>query len=338
MRAALLREFKKPLAIEEIDEPAPGPDDVLIQVEACGVCHSDLHIAEGDWPQLIKIIKLPLTLGHEAVGRVVAKGENVTNPAIGDRVGVAWIHYSCGDCEMCREGRENLCSSQKITGCTEQGGFAQYIKARASHALKVPDSIPSAEAAPLFCAGVTVYRAIKNASVQPGQRLAVFGIGGLGHLAVQIAASLGAEVIAVDIADDKLELAKTLGAGRTINASSRNAVKELRSLGGVHIAVVTSGSKIAYDQAFSSLRPAGILVVVGLPAEPLTFPAISMVAGEFKVIASAVGTRQDLKEVLELAASGRLKCLVESRPLESVNEVLDEMRAGRLTGRVVLTL
>ena len=338
MNAAVLHEFKRPLVIEDIDMPALGPNDVLIKVDACGVCHSDLHIAEGDWPQLIKIIKLPLTLGHEVVGEVVRAGDQVTNLREGNRVGVAWIHSSCGDCEMCNEGRENLCAAQTITGCTEQGGFAQFIKARASHALKVPDALSSAEAAPLFCAGVTVYRAINSAPVSAGQRVAVFGIGGLGHLAVQIARSLGAEVIAVDVSDEKLELARSLGASRLVNASSGKTVKEMRSIGGAHAAIVTSGSKAAYDQAFASLRPAGTLVVVGLPAEALTFSAVSMVAGEVKIVASAVGTRKDLAEVLELAASGRLKCLVESRPLSSVNEVMDQMRAGKITGRIVLTM
>ena len=337
MRAAVLHEYKHPLVIEDRDTPALGPQDVLIEVDACGVCHSDLHIAEGDWPQLIKIIKLPLTLGHEVVGRVVRAGGEVTNLREGDRAGVAWIHSSCGHCEMCNEGNENLCPSQTITGCTEQGGFAQFIKARASHALKVPDALTSAEAAPLFCAGVTVYRAIKNASVSAGQRVAVFGIGGLGHLAVQIAKALGAEVIAVDVSDDKLELARSLGASRTINAASGKTVREMRSIGGAHAAVVTSGSKAAYDQAFGSLRPAGTLVVVGMPPEPLTFPAISMVSGEVRIVASAVGTRKDLAEVLDLAASGRLKCIVESRPLDSVNDVMDQMRNGKITGRIVLT-
>src|SRR4029077_19445478 len=181
MKAAVLRDFKAPLTIEEIEQPKPSAHDVLIQVEACGVCHSDLHLADGDWPQLVPITKRPLILGHEIAGRVIEKGASVNHLQVGDRVGVAWVHWTCGECEFCREGNENLCSSQTITGASLDGGFAEFIKAKASHALKVPDAISSIEAAPLFCAGVTVYRAIRKAELRPGQRVAVFGIGGLGH-------------------------------------------------------------------------------------------------------------------------------------------------------------
>src|SRR5215216_49092 len=242
MKAAIIREYKEPLRIEEAEIPTPGPDEVLIKVEACGVCHSDLHIAEGDWTQLLRIIKKPLILGHEIVGRIVERGEAAVNHEIGDRVGVAWTHWTCGQCELCLEGHENLCQSQMITGATVDGGYAEFIKAKASHSLKVPESLTSEEAAPLFCAGVTVYRAVKNAGIEPGQRVAVFGIGGLGHIAVQIAKSFGGEVIAVDIHDDKLELATSLGATTTINVSKEDAAKRIRKMGGAHVVVVTSGS------------------------------------------------------------------------------------------------
>lgn len=336
MKAAIVREFKQPLEIAEADKPSPGPDEVLIEVEACGVCHSDLHIAEGDWPPLLRIIKKPLIPGHEVVGRVVEKGEAVTNLDVGDRVGVAWTHWTCGQCDLCREGRENLCPSQMITGATVDGGYAEFIKARASHALKVPDSLTSEEAAPLFCAGVTVYRAIKNAGIRPGQRVAIFGIGGLGHLAVQIAKSFGAEVIAVDIADDKLELARSLGAAITIDAVKEDAVKQIKRMGGAHVAVVTSAAKAAYDSAFYAVRSSGTLVVVGMPAENLSFPAIMM--REIKITSSATGTREDLREVLEMAAGGKVKCLVETRPLEQINEVFDQMRRAQIKGRVVIKM
>ncbi|HKP84645.1 MAG TPA: zinc-dependent alcohol dehydrogenase, partial [Blastocatellia bacterium] len=262
MKAAIVRQYKQPLQIEETEKPAPGPDEVLIKVETCGVCHSDLHIAEGDWPPLLKVIKNPVIPGHEVVGRVVEKGEAVDNLEIGDRVGVAWVHWTCGVCELCREGRENLCQRQMITGATVDGGYAEFMKAKATHVMKVPDSLSSEEAAPFFCAGVTVYRAIKNAGIEPGQRVAIFGIGGLGHLAVQIARAFGAEVIAVDIAEDKLDLARSLGAGAAINAATSDAVKEIRKLGGAHVAVVTSGAKAAYDSAFYATRSSGTLVVV----------------------------------------------------------------------------
>jgi len=336
MKAAILREFKQPLNIEDIPRPEPGPGEVLIKIEAAGVCHSDLHIAEGDWPQLAAIVKRPLVLGHEVVGRVVKTAPEVKSLEVGDRVGVPWIYWSCGECEICKDGNENLCPSQIITGGTVDGGFAEFIKAKASHATKVPTPLTSEEAAPLFCAGVTVYRALKRAEIKHGQRTAIFGVGGLGHLALQIAVAFGAEVWAVDVDDHKLEFAKQLGAHHVINAATSEVVKELRKVGRVHTAVVTSAAKAAYDSAFSSVRQGGTLVVVGLPAEPLTFPAVMMAATEIKIIASSVGTREDLRQVLEMAASGTLRCKTETRPLDQINEVFEDMRRGRITGRVVL--
>jgi len=335
MKAAVLHELKKPLTLEEVDRPTPGENDVVIRVEASGVCHSDLHIIEGDWKQFGGITKIPLIPGHEIAGRVAEAGSAVRDLKPGDRVGVPWIHWTCGECEFCRAGFENLCSRQKITGCTVDGGYAEYIKAPASHATRVPDGISSAEAAPLFCAGVTVYRALKQARLDPGQRLAVFGVGGLGHLAVQIGRNMGAEVTAVDVSEDKLALATSLGAARALNAASTNVSKEVRRAGGMHVVLVTSGSKAAYDAAFPCIRPTGCLMVVGLPPE-ICFPPIMMAAGEVRVQASAVGTRQDLKETLAMAAAGKLRCQVTTRPLDQINSIMDEMRAGTIAGRVVL--
>lgn len=336
MRAAIMREYKQPLQIEDAPLPIPSDDEVLIKVEACGVCHSDLHIAEGDWPHLLRIIRRPLIPGHEIVGRIVEKGAGVNNLEIGDRVGVAWTHWTCGECELCKEGRENLCQSQMITGGTVDGGFAEFVKAKASHSLKVPDALASDEAAPLFCAGVTVYHAIIRSGIKPGQRLVVFGVGGLGHLAVQIAKCFGARVIAIDVSEEKLAFARQLGADMTINALNNEEVKQIRKMGGAHVAVVTSAAKAAYDQAFYAVRSGGTLMVVGMPAEDLSFPAIMM--REMNISSSATGTREDLREVLQLAADGKLKCQVERRPLEQVNDVFDQMRRGQITGRVVLTM
>src|SRR5712691_10552550 len=229
MKAAIVREYKQPLKIEETETPVPGPDEVLIKVEACGVCHCDLHIAEGDWTHLLRIIKRPLIPGHEVVGPIIQKGDTVNDLQIGDRVGVAWTHWTCGECELCKEGRENLCSKQMITGATVDGGYAEFIKAKASHVLKVPDALTSEEAAPLFCAGVTVYHAIQKSGVKPRQRLVVFGVGGLGNLAVQIAKCFGVQVIAVDIANEKLEFAEKLGADITIHAAD-DVVKQIRKM------------------------------------------------------------------------------------------------------------
>ncbi|MGB9246101.1 MAG: alcohol dehydrogenase catalytic domain-containing protein [Candidatus Acidiferrales bacterium] len=337
MRAAVLHDFKQPLTLEDIKRPRPDADEVLIQVQACGVCHSDVHVADGDWPQFAKIVKRPLVLGHEIAGRVAEKGANVRNLEIGDRVGVPWVYWTCGECEFCKEGNENLCSKQKITGVTVDGGYAEYVKAPASHALKIPDGLPPAEAAPLFCAGVTVYRALKQSGISRGQRLAVFGLGGLGHLAVQIGREFGAEVTAVDISEEKLARAKSLGAAKALNNSSGDAVKEIRKAGGAHIVLVCSAAKAAYDAAFNSVRPTGTLLAVGLPAESICFPPIMMAAREVRIKASSVGTREDLRGVLAMAAAGKVHCDVVSKPLEFANEALELLRTGQVSGRIVLT-
>lgn len=336
MRAAVLHEFKKPLSLEEVVPPEPGADEVLIEVEACGACHSDVHVADGDWVQFARIVKKPLILGHEIAGRVIERGAAVETLEIGDRVGVPWIHHTCGQCEFCRQGNENLCGKQQITGVTVDGGYAEYVKAPASHVVKIPDRLSPIEAAPLFCAGVTVFRALRQVSLCPGKRLAVFGVGGLGHLAVQIGRSQGAEVTAIDVADEKLTLAKALGAATTLNAQAVDVAKAVRGSGGADVAIVTCAAKSAYEAAFYSVRPTGTLLVVGLPPENICFPAVLMAAGEIRIRATAVGTRQDLRDVMAMAAAGQLRCETAERPLADVNAVLNDLRYGRISGRAVL--
>jgi alcohol dehydrogenase, propanol-preferring len=336
MKAAVLHEFKKPLALEEIEKPTPAADEVLLRVEACGVCHSDLHVAEGDWPQIARIVKKPLIPGHEVAGTVVDVGADVKNVRVGDRAGAGWIFWTCGECEFCRQGNENLCAKQKITGVSVDGGYAEFVIAPASHVTKIPERLSATEAAPLFCAGVTVHRALKHAKIQPGERLAIFGVGGLGHLAVQMGRNLGAEVFAIDVSEQKLEQAKLDGASHTLNAAAVDVAKQMRRKGGAHAVLVTSAAKGAYDSAFGCIRPTGILLVVGLPAESICFPPISMAGLEVRIQASAVGTREDLREVLALAAEGKIACQTSERPLAEVNQVLDELRRGQVAGRIVL--
>jgi len=338
MKAAVLHEFKAPLSMEEVARPEAGADDVLIEVEVCGVCHSDRHVADGDWAQLAGIVKKPLILGHEIVGRVVARGAAVENVAVGERVGVPWVQWTCGQCEFCRGGNENVCLKQRITGVMVDGGYAEYAKAPASHVVKIPDTLSSEQAAPLLCAGVTVHRALKQAKIRAGQRLAVFGVGGLGHIAVQMGRAAGAEVSAIDISDEKLALAKSLGATRTLNAAQTDVVREVRGSGGVHVALVTSAAKSAYDIAFPCVRPTGTLLAVGLPAGDISFPAILMAAGEIQIKASAVGTREDLREVLAMGAARKVRCQVTTRPLAAIQEVLGQLSRGEISGRVALRL
>ncbi|MEP7337539.1 MAG: zinc-dependent alcohol dehydrogenase [Acidobacteriota bacterium] len=337
MKAAVLHALAEPLSVEDLAVPVPGAGEVLVKVVACGVCHSDLHLARGEWDLLKPITKLPLVLGHEVTGTVSAIGDGVEDFAIGDRVGVPWLHYTCGECEYCLAGRETLCAKQQITGVTVDGGFAEFVKAKATHTAKLPGNLDFAEAAPLLCAGLTVHHAMRDADVKAGQRIAIFGIGGLGHLAVQLAKARGAEVVAVDVADDKLELARECGADHTINAATTQAYKEVKKLGGAHVAMVTSGSKAAYETALRSLRRGGTLSIVGMAPEPISLSTVAMVSGEYRIVASAVGTRADLREVLQFAAEGKIKCRIERRSFDQVGNVLEEMGEGRLLGRVVMT-
>jgi propanol-preferring alcohol dehydrogenase len=338
MKAALLREFGRPIAVEEVETPAPAPGEVLVKVQACGVCHSDLHLALGDWDMLRPITKLPLIGGHEIAGVVSSLGEGVTDLNVGDRVGVPWLHWTCGECEYCRAGRETLCGKQKITGCTVDGGFAEFLKAPASHVAKLPARLSTEEAAPLLCAGLTVYKALKNSGIAKGERVAVFGVGGLGHLAVQVAHAMGAQVCAIDIAEDKLELARSLGAEWTVNAATEQVPKRVRAIGGAHVALVTSASAAAYETALRVLKKGGTLAVVGMPNEPFRVSAVAMVSGEFHIVASAVGTREDLRELFALVEKFPIRCHIETRPLDALPEVFEEMKRGAVLGRVVLVL
>ncbi len=338
MKAAVLHDFAQPLAIEDVPTPTPDADELLIKIAASGVCHSDLHIASGEWEMLKRAAKFPLILGHEITGTVAAIGAGVEGFTIGERVGVPWLQDTCGVCEYCQSGRETLCGKQRITGVMVDGGYAEFAKARASHTVRLPDALSFEEAAPLLCAGVTVYRAIKEARLKTGETLAVFGIGGLGHLAVQIGKKLEFVVGAVDVADDKLQLATECGADWTVNAATTQAHKEIKAHGGAHVAIVTSGSKAAYETALRCLRRAGTLVIVGMTPEPISLNVQAMLAGEYKIVASTVGTRKDLEEVLALAASGGVKCHYKTGSLEQINDYFAEMQAGKLAGRIVLTM
>ncbi len=328
MRAAILREFGAALSIEDVPVPKPGPGEVLVRVHACGVCHSDLHLAAADWDLLRPITKLPLILGHEVAGTVEKLGPGASDFSVGDRVGVPWLQWTCGVCEYCGSGRETLCSKQAITGATVDGGFAEFVIAKASHVARLPAGMSFEEAAPLMCAGLTSYKALKSAGLRAGERVCVYGVGGLGHLAIQIAKAKGAEVLAVDVNDEKLALARECG------ADWAGREKPQRS----HVVIVTSASAAAYQAAFKALRKGGTLVVVGMPPEPIPVSAVSLVSGEQRIIASAVGTREDLREMLELAATGAVRCRHETRPLEAVGQAFEDLKAGRVSGRIVLKI
>ncbi|NUU06227.1 zinc-dependent alcohol dehydrogenase [Leifsonia sp. C5G2] len=335
MRAAVVSQYRQPLTLENRPIPSPGPGQVLVRLEACGLCHTDIHAIDGDWP-----VKpgLPFVPGHEGVGIVERLGDGVTTRKVGQRVALPWLGYACGECRYCIDGRENLCERQHNTGYSVDGGYAEYTLADARFASPVPDGVSPLDAAPLTCAGVTTYAAVKNAHVVPGERVAVFGIGGLGHLAVQYARLVGAQVVAVDITEEKLELAVELGADHAVNAAEVDPVEAIHHLGGADVAIVLAVAPAVFDQAFRSLNRGGRLVLVSLPAEgTLTIPVFDTVLKGISVIGSIVGTRQDLAEVFALHAAGRTRVVAEPRDLSDVNDAVGEVLAGEVPARLVFT-
>jgi alcohol dehydrogenase, propanol-preferring len=336
MRAAVVRRFGEPLVIEERPIPAPGPGQVLVRVMASGVCHTDLHAADGDWP--VKPT-LPFVPGHESVGVVAGLGAGVTHLAEGDRVGVPWLYTACGRCEHCIGGWETLCPEQKNTGYSIDGGYADYVVADAQFVGLLPAGLGMMEAAPILCAGVTTYKGLKETGARPGQWVAVSGIGGLGHLAVQYARAMGLEVVAIDVGEEKLQLARDLGAALAIDARSPDAVAQvIKATGGVHGALVTAVSRDAFRQTLGMLRSGGTCALVGLPPGDFPTPIFDVVLKRLTIRGSIVGTRLDLAEALAFAGAGKVGATVEIQPFDRVNEVLVRLRRGAVRGRVVLDM
>ncbi|MCL3819065.1 alcohol dehydrogenase AdhP [Aeromicrobium wangtongii] len=336
MKAAVVTEFGQPLELQDRPAPSPGPGQVLVRLEASGLCHTDIHAAHGDWP--VKPA-LPFVPGHEGVGVVTELGEGVTERAIGDRVSIAWLGQACGHCRYCIDGRETLCEAQLNSGYSVDGAHAEYAGADARYAVRVPEGVSSFDAAPLSCAGVTAYKSVKVAHVQPAETVAVFGIGGLGHLAVQYARLVGAVVIAVDVEDEKLALATELGADHVVNAAEVDPVTAIASLGGADVSLAYAVAPRSFEQAFASLNRGGRLVCVALPAEgTMSIPIFDTVLKGISIIGSIVGTRQDLAEVFALHARGRTRVIAEGRRLEQVNEAIDQVLRGAVPARLVFEL
>lgn len=333
MKAAVVTSFTAPLEVQHRDIPEPGPGEVLIRLETCGLCHTDIHAAHGDWP--VKP-QPPFVPGHEGVGIVEKLGDGVTDRSIGERVAIPWLGYACGECRYCIDGRETLCESQRNSGYSVDGGFAEYATAAAKYVVPVPEGVSSFDAAPLTCAGVTTYKALKVAHIVPTEKVAVFGIGGLGHLALQYARIMGGSVIAVDVEDVKLDLARELGAEHVVNAAKVDPVEAIQELGGADVAVVLAASPRVFEQAFSSLSRGGRLICVALPADQqMTVSIFDTVLKGISIIGSIVGTRQDLAEVFALHAAGRTTVIAESRMLEQVNEAIGDVLAGAVPARLV---
>ncbi|GAA1139048.1 alcohol dehydrogenase AdhP [Nesterenkonia lutea] len=336
MKSAVVTSFKAPLEIVDRDTPRPSTGEVLVRLETCGLCHTDIHAAHGDWP--VQPV-LPVVPGHEGIGIVEELGAGVRDRHVGDRVAIAWLGEACGECRYCIDGRETLCESQKNSGYSIDGAFSEYAVASSKYVVAVPDGISSIDAAPLSCAGLTTYKALKVAQVTPTERVGIFGVGGLGHLAVQYARIMGGTVVAVDIEKTKLDLAAELGAEQLVNALEVDPVATIQAEGGLDVAVVLAASPRVFEQAFQSLRRGGRLICVALPAEgTMSISIFDTVLKGISVIGTIVGTRQDLVEVFALHAAGRTRVVAETRELVEVNEAMAEVLSGKVTGRLVFQL
>lgn len=337
MKAAVVREFGKPLTIEEVAIPTPGPGQVLVRIMATGVCHTDLHAADGDWP--VKPSP-PFIPGHEGAGIVAAVGAGVTTLREGDTVGIAWLHDACGACEHCITGWETLCESQHDSGYSVNGSFAEYAIGSAAYVARLPDRVDFAAMAPILCAGVTTYKGIKETEARPGEWIAISGIGGLGHVAIQYAKAMGLHVAALDVTEEKLDLARALGAEIAVNARSPDAAAQIVKLtgGGAHGVLVTAVSPSAFSQALNLVRRKGTVALVGLPPGNFPTPIFDMVLKRITLRGSIVGTRKDLAEAVEFAVEGKVRAHIHKARLEDINRVFSDLKAGNVDGRIVLDL
>ena len=337
MSAAVVEKFGAPLVMRELPVPTPGPGQALVELIASGVCHTDLHAADGDWP--VKP-NLPLTPGHEGAGFVVALGSGVTHLKEGDRVGIAWLHSACGHCDFCLSGWETLCLEQKNSGYSVNGSFAEYALAQADYVGRIPKNLSFIDAAPILCAGVTTYKGLKETNTQPGEWVVISGAGGgLGHVAIQYAKAMELHVAAVDLGPEKAALARKLGADIAIDVRTQDPATEIqKQIGGAHGVLVTAVSTIAFKQAIGMLRRGGTCVLNGLPQGEFPVSIFDLVLNRYTLRGSIVGTRLDLEEALTLAAEGKVKAIIETQPLESINDVFQKLKTGKINGRVVLKI
>jgi alcohol dehydrogenase, propanol-preferring len=318
-----------PLDVTDVAAPRPGPGEILMRVAACGVCRSNLHMIEGDWLPAVPAV-LPIIPGHEVVGTVEALGDGVREFERGDRVGVQPIWSTCLRCEYCLAGQEHLCRSRRITGEMLDGGYAEYMLTTAAHTYRLPDGLDFAEAAPLFCPGITAYGSVLKAQPAPGKTIALFGVGGVGHMVIQVARLFGAEVVAVSRGSEHLALAEELGA-RVIDATAEDPGDVLARSGGVDASIVFAPSDAAVEQAVRGTK-AGGAIVTGINCGIASFPF----ANEQALVGSILGSRSQMRTVLDLAAAGKIRVHAETFALDDAGEALGRLKAGKIRARAVL--
>ncbi|MGA9860274.1 MAG: alcohol dehydrogenase [Solirubrobacteraceae bacterium] len=333
MRAVVVKQAGGDFEIEEREVPQPGRDEALVRVHACGVCHSDMFAKEGGYPG----VSHPLVPGHEIAGVVEALGEGVKGWEVGQRVGVGWFGGQCGYCEWCRRGDFINCQNMEIPGITMDGGYADYVLVRANALASMPDDLTSADAAPLLCAGITTYNALRQSGARAGDRVAVLGVGGLGHLGVQFAAKMGFETIAVARGTGKEELARKLGAHHYVDSTNGDPAEKLTALGGVDVILSTVTSSDAMAALFGGLRPRGQLIVVGASMDPIAIPAAALIGGSTTIAGHASGTARDSEDTLNFSALAGVAPMIETLPLEQAAEAYEKMISGDARFRMVLT-
>ncbi len=334
MKAAVCEAFGKPLVLKDVPDPVPGPGELLIRVKGCGVCHSDLHLIDGDWKDWGT--PLPIIPGHEVTGIVEKPGAEAGSFAGGDRVGVPWMQFACGNCPPCRSGAEMLCAAQKSTGVTVHGGYAELVKAPAAFTHRIPDGMDLVDSAPLLCAGITVFAPLRRAGNLAGKIVAVAGIGGLGHLAIRMADAMGARVVAILRGEEKVPLARKLGAREVIDSEKEKVGKRLASMGGADLILVTGISARLVEQCIPGLGPNGTLVVLAAIADKASIVPAGLMTGQKRICGSLIGSRDDMDAMLRFSADHGISPTTERHPLDKVNEVLSRLREGKVRLRAVL--
>ncbi len=332
MRAMVIQEQGGDFVLEEREVPQPGFGEVLVRVHACGVCHSDVFAKDG-YPG----VSWPVVPGHEIAGEIAELGEHVQGWEVGQRVGVGWFGGNCGHCEWCRRGQLIDCANMGIPGVTMDGGYADYVVVRASALASMPDGLTPEEAGPLLCAGITTFNALRTSDARPGDRVAVLGVGGLGHLAVQFARQLGFETIAVARGTGKEELARKLGAHHYVDSTDGDPAEKLQALGGVDLILSTITNSDAMAALFGGLRPGGKLMIVGASMEPLPLPAAALIGGDKIIEGHASGTSIDSEDTLRFSELFEVRPMIETLPLERAAEAFEKMFSGEARFRMVLT-